>query len=66
VLWTTRCLDAAFDHLRVLPPESREHGVLDEDVARVSPLKHANLNCQVATASPPVRHARACTHCVTR
>ncbi len=31
--------------LRGLPPEEREHGVLDQDVARVSPLKHANLNC---------------------
>ncbi|MBT2510039.1 hypothetical protein J7I98_30120 [Streptomyces sp. ISL-98] len=37
--------DAAVDHLRALPPEEREHDVLDEDVARVSPLKHANLNC---------------------
>ncbi|GED90118.1 hypothetical protein TNCT6_72030 [Streptomyces sp. 6-11-2] len=45
VLWTTRYLDAAVDHLRALPPEEREHDVLDEDVARVSPLKHANLNC---------------------
>lgn len=45
VLWTTRYLDAAVDHLRALPPEEREHDVLNEDVARVSPLKHANLNC---------------------
>lgn len=45
VLWTTRYLDAAADHLRALPPEEREHDVLDEDVARVPPLKHANLNC---------------------
>jgi hypothetical protein len=42
---TTRYLDAAVDHLRALPPEEREHDVLNEDVARVSPLKHANLNC---------------------
>lgn len=26
------------------PAEEREHDVLDEDAARVSPLKHANLN----------------------
>ncbi|MES4906105.1 MULTISPECIES: hypothetical protein [unclassified Streptomyces] len=26
------------------PPEEREHDVRDEDVARLSPLKHANLN----------------------
>ncbi|MFE4674200.1 hypothetical protein [Streptomyces sp. NPDC056721] len=30
--------------MRVLPAEEREHDVLDENVARVSPLKHANLN----------------------
>ncbi len=45
VLWTTRYLDASVAHLRTLPPQEREHEVLDEDVARVSPLKHANLNC---------------------
>jgi TnpA family transposase len=44
VLWTTRYLDAAVEELRALPAEEREHDVLDEDVARVSPLKHANLN----------------------
>lgn len=32
-------------HLRGLQPEEREHDVLDEDVARVSPLKHVYLNC---------------------
>jgi hypothetical protein len=44
VLWTTRYLDAAVEELRALPAEEREHDVLDEDVARVSPLKHANPN----------------------
>ncbi|MFJ1900516.1 Tn3 family transposase [Streptomyces sp. NPDC088115] len=44
VLWTTRYLDAAVEELRALSAEEREHDVLDEDVARVSPLKHANLN----------------------
>ncbi|MCW2880550.1 MAG: sle, partial [Sphaerisporangium sp.] len=44
VLWTTRYLDAAVEQLRALPAEQREHQVLDEDVARLSPLKHANLN----------------------
>ncbi|MFF2147611.1 hypothetical protein [Kitasatospora sp. NPDC058190] len=29
---------------RALPAEQREHDVLDEDVARLSPLKHVNLN----------------------
>lgn len=45
VLWTTRYLDAAVTVLRALPADQREHDVLDEDVARLSPLKHANLNC---------------------
>lgn len=31
--------------MRALPADQREHYVLDEDVARLSPLKHANLNC---------------------
>ncbi|MFJ6438559.1 Tn3 family transposase [Streptomyces sp. NPDC091416] len=44
VLWTTRYMDAAVDELRALPAEEREHEVLDEDVARLSPLRHANLN----------------------
>ncbi|MFB6946561.1 Tn3 family transposase [Streptomyces sp. NPDC056237] len=44
VLWTTRYLDAAVEQLRALPAAQREHDVLDEDVARLSPLKHANLN----------------------
>jgi hypothetical protein len=29
----------------VLPADQREHDALDEDVARLSPLRHANLNC---------------------
>ncbi|MFC7884762.1 Tn3 family transposase [Streptomyces sp. NPDC057376] len=45
VLWTTRYLDAAVDQLRALPANEREHDVLDQDVARLSPLRHANLNC---------------------
>jgi TnpA family transposase len=44
VLWTTRYLDAAVEQLRSLPADQREHDVLDEDLARLSPLKHANLN----------------------
>jgi hypothetical protein len=44
VLWTTRYLDAAVEQLRALPADQREHDVLDEDVARLSPLKHGNLN----------------------
>lgn len=44
VLWTTRYMDAAVEELRALPAAEREHDVLDEDVARLSPLRHANLN----------------------
>ncbi len=44
VLWTTRYLDAAVAALRELPAEQREHAGLDQDVARLSPLRHANLN----------------------
>jgi TnpA family transposase len=44
VLWTTRYLDAAVEQLRALPDEAREHEVTDTDVARLSPLRHANLN----------------------
>ncbi|MFF3333730.1 Tn3 family transposase [Streptomyces sp. NPDC002888] len=39
VLWTTRYIDAAVVHLRAEGPEIR-----DEDIARLSPLKHRNLN----------------------
>jgi hypothetical protein len=39
-----RYLEAAVEQLRALPAEAREHDVLNEDVARLSPLKHANLN----------------------
>ncbi|MCX5166415.1 hypothetical protein OG616_37815 [Streptomyces antibioticus] len=45
MLRTARCLDAAVDRLRALPPEEREHDVLEEDVARVSLLKHSDLDC---------------------
>lgn len=47
VLRTTRHLDAAVTALRGLPAHQREHDILDEDVARLSPLRHANLNCLV-------------------
>lgn len=44
VPWTTRYQDAAVTTLRALPADQREHDVLNEDVARLSPLRHANLN----------------------
>ena len=42
VLWTNRYLDAAVAELRENSREGRR--ILDEDVARLSPLKHTNLN----------------------
>jgi hypothetical protein len=40
VLWNTRYLDAAVEQLRANGAPVRE-----EDVARLSPLRHAHLNC---------------------
>lgn len=39
VLWTTRYIDAAVSQLR-----AEGHEIRDEDIARLSPLKHKNLN----------------------
>jgi hypothetical protein len=39
ILWTTRYIDAAVAQLR-----AEGHEIRDEDVARLSPLKHRNLN----------------------
>ncbi|MGB8946635.1 MAG: Tn3 family transposase [Streptomyces sp.] len=52
VLWTTRYIDAAVAKLR-----AEGHEIRDEDVARLSPLKHKNLNVlgrYSFTASQPV------------
>nr|WP_241838688.1 transposase [Streptomyces sp. TSRI0281] len=39
VLWTTKYIDAA-----VVQFQAEGHGIRDEDIARLSPLKHKNLN----------------------
>jgi Tn3 transposase DDE domain len=39
VLWTTRYVDAAVAQLK-----AEGHEIRDEDIARLSPLKHRNLN----------------------
>jgi hypothetical protein len=39
VLWTTKYIDAAVAQLR-----TEGHEISDEDIARLSPLKHKNLN----------------------
>ncbi|MDO0930085.1 Tn3 family transposase [Streptomyces sp. TG1A-8] len=39
VLWTTRYIDAAVAQLR-----DEGHEIREEDIARLSPLKHRNLN----------------------
>lgn len=38
-LWTTKYIDAAVAQLR-----AEGHEIRDEDIARLSPLKHKNLN----------------------
>ena len=51
VLWNTRYLDAIVEHLR-----GSGQPVRDEDVARLSPLGHAHLNClgrYAFTTQPP-------------
>ena len=51
VLWNTRYLDAIIEHLR-----GSGQPVCDEDVARLSPLGHAHLNClgrYAFTTQPP-------------
>ncbi|GAB3002398.1 Tn3-like element Tn3 family transposase [Streptomyces pseudoechinosporeus] len=56
VLWTTRYIDAAVAQLR-----TEGHEIRDEDVARLSPLKHKNLNVLGRynfTASQPVSGLR--------
>ncbi len=60
VLWTTRYIDAAVAQLRA------EGQIRDEDIARLSPLKHKNLStCWAATASPPPSRPAACARCAT-
>ena len=39
ILWNTRCMDAALTHLRARGNKTRP-----EDVARLSPLRHAHIN----------------------
>lgn len=39
VLWTTRYIDATVAQLR-----AEGHEIRDEDIVRLSPLKHRNLN----------------------
>jgi TnpA family transposase len=59
VLWNTRYQDAAVTHLRENPPKDRQ--VLDEDVARLSPLGHRHLNVHGRysfTASQPSKGLR--------
>ncbi|WSP35878.1 transposase [Streptomyces sp. NBC_01244] len=38
-VWTTRYIDAVVSQLR-----AEEHAIGDEDIARLSPLKHKDLN----------------------
>ncbi len=55
VLWTTKYIDAAVEALR-----AEGHEIRDEDIARLSPLKHRNLNLlgrYSFTASTPAASA---------
>lgn len=54
VLWTTKYIDAAVEKLR-----AEGHKIRDEDIARLSPLKHRNLNLgrYSFTASTPAAGA---------
>ncbi|MEU5845729.1 Tn3 family transposase [Saccharopolyspora shandongensis] len=55
VLWTTKYIDAAVEQLR-----AEGHELRDEDIARLSPLKHRNLNLLARysfTASVPAAGA---------
>lgn len=46
MLWNSTYLSAIIDHLRAAGWTSGEGvGVTDENVARLSPLGHAHLNC---------------------
>jgi hypothetical protein len=63
VPWTTRYADAADAH-RENPPEG--HQVLDEDVARLSPHKHANLNCLGRYSFRASQPAQGLLPCVTQ
>ncbi|CAL9442569.1 hypothetical protein SUDANB145_02276 [Streptomyces sp. enrichment culture] len=54
VLWTTKYIDAAVTQLR-----TEGHEIHDEDIARLSPLKHRNpsaaASCRQSIVSPPAR-----------
>jgi hypothetical protein len=61
VLWTTKYIDAAGAQLR-----AEGHELRDEDIARLSPLKHRNLNVlgrYSFTATVPASGARAASYC---
>ncbi|MEK8174535.1 Tn3 family transposase [Streptomyces sp. M19] len=55
MLWTTKYVDAAVAQLPI-----QGHEIREEDIARLSPLKHRNLNllgCHSFTASTPAASA---------
>jgi hypothetical protein len=57
VLWNTRYFDAIVEHLR-----GSVQPVRDEDIARLSPLGHAHLNClgrYAFTTQPPAKATAA-------
>ncbi|MFF3755867.1 Tn3 family transposase [Streptomyces sp. NPDC002185] len=63
VLRTTQCIDDAAAHLR-----AEGHEIPAEDIARLSPLKHRNLNLlgrDTFSVAPP-RPQASCAHCAIR
>lgn len=61
VLWTTRYIDAAVAQLR-----AEGHDIRDEGIARLSPLKHKNLNCLGRYSFSASRPVDGCGPCATR
>ncbi len=63
VLWNIRHVDAAVAQLR-----AEGHGIKDEDLGRLSPLKDAHINFldPTCSTSPPPAPPRACGPCATR
>nr|WP_101391957.1 hypothetical protein [Streptomyces sp. TLI_146] len=59
---TTRYIDAAVPQL-----QAEGHGIREEATARLSPLKHRDLNRSAAAVSPrPPRRPTPCVRCTTR
>ena len=61
VLWNTRYVDAIVEQLR-----GSGQAVRDEDVARLSPLGHAHLNCYLGRYAFTTQPSQSYGRCATR